>query len=324
MSRYYVAADGGGSKLQAILYDENLRIIRHSRTSGVNIRFKPVDIVRANVENMIKDLLQGNGEVPPITEIEAADLCIVGARDIVKEALSRFATVREIYWHGEPVVALAAAMKTSGAVALSGTGSDAFVVRDGKSLISIGGWGPLLGDEGSGYEIGLKTIKAAIYSLDGRGPKSALYDLVMEKWTLSSLWDIIAHLAGNPEVRHEVASAAALCARAAAEGDSVALGIYEHAAMELSLQVRTAIEARRDDWNGSLVIVGGAWKGCAHMFEVFKHQIELAYPMATIEKPLFEPVAGCVVLRCLREGLSQEEIRINMTQGFKDFLYSEA
>lgn len=320
MSRYYIAADGGGSKLQMILYDDDLRIIRHSRVAGVNTLFKPADLVKANVEGMIKDLLQGLA----ITEIEAADLCLVGAQDIVKEALSRFAKVREIYHHGEPIVALAAAMKTSGAVALSGTGSDAFVVRDGKSLVSIGGWGPLLGDEGSGYDIGLKTIKAAIYAHDSRGPKSALYNLVMEKWNLSNLWELVTYLAGNPDARHEIASAATLCAKAAAAGDQVALDIYENAAMDLFLQARTAIELRREDWNGSVVIVGGAWKGCAHMFEVFKHQIEQAFPTATVEKPLLEPVAGCVVIRCLREGIPLTEIQKRMTQSFKDYLYSEA
>ena len=268
--------------------------------------------------------MQGQNGEPPITEIAAADLCLVGSEGIVKDALSRFAVVQELHFHGEPIVGLAAAMKTSGAVALSGTGSDAFLVRDGQRLTAVGGWGPLLGDEGSGYDIGLNTIKAAIYSHDGRGPKTMLYDLVMKKWKLSNLWEIVTHLAGNPEVRHEVASAATLCSRAASEGDSVALGIYERAAMVLSLQARTAIEARRNDWNGNVVIMGGAWKGSPHMFNVFKRQIELAYPTATVEKPLFEPVAGCVVLRCLREGLSMDEIRNNMTQSFSDFLYTEA
>jgi N-acetylglucosamine kinase-like BadF-type ATPase len=146
----------------------------------------------------------------------------------------------------------------------------------------------------------------------------------MEKWNLSQLWDLVSYLACNPDARHEIASAAPLCAKAASAGDQVALGIYENAAMDLFIQARTAIELHREDWNGCLVIAGGAWKGCAHMFEVFKHQIELAYPKSTVEKPLFEPVAGCVVLRCLREGLSLTEIKERMTQSFKDFLYSEA
>lgn len=322
MSRYYVAADGGGSKLQAILYDENLRIIRRGRVAGVNTLFKPVDVVRANVEGMLKELLQGQGGESPITEIEAADLCLVGAGDIVREALSRLATVKGLHFHSEPVVGLAAALKTDGAVALSGTGSDAFLVRNGQVLAAVGGWGPLLGDEGSGYEIGLNAIKAAIYSHDGRRPKSMLYDLVMEKWNLTNLWGIVTHLAGNPDARHEVASAAVLCAKAANAGDRVALRIYEHAALEMSIQTRGVIESRREDWDGTVVIMGGAWKGCPRMFDVFRHEIELTYLGASVEKPLYEPVVGCAVLRCLREGLPIEAIREHLAREFQEFQYT--
>ena len=323
MPRYYVAADGGGSKLQMILYDENLRVVRRGRVAGVNTLFKPVDVVRANVEGMVRELLQGGEGDDPITEIAAADFCLVGAGDIVREALSRLARVENLSFHSEPVVGLAAALKTDGAVALSGTGSDAFLVRNGQVLSAVGGWGPLLGDEGSGYEIGLNALKAAIYSHDGRRPKSMLYDLVMEKWNLSNLWGIVTHLAGNPDARHEVASAALLCAKAANAGDKVALRIYEHAALELSLQTRSVIETNRDDWNGSVVIMGGAWKGCPRMFDVFTHEIELTYPGARVEKPVFEPVVGCAVLRCLRDGLTMEKIQQDLRQGFQDFLYRD-
>ena len=126
MPKYYVAADGGGSKLQAVLYDENFHIIRQGRVAGVNTLFKPVDTVRANVDGMIQALLQGNDGKPLVTEIAAADLCLVGAGDIVREALNRFARVEQMFFHSEPIVGLAAALKTDDVVTLSGTGSDAF------------------------------------------------------------------------------------------------------------------------------------------------------------------------------------------------------
>ncbi len=320
-TKYYIAADGGGSKLQAILYDENLRVVRTGRVAGVNTLFKPADGGRANVEGMVKELLQGGAGDTPITEIAAADLCLVGGGDIMQNALSQFGRVEQIHFHGEPQIGLGAALKANGAVALSGTGSDAFFVKDGQVLSSVGGWGPLLGDEGSGYEIGLNAIKAAIYSCDGRKQKSMLYDLVMEKWNLNRLWDIVTHLARNPDARHEVASAAVLCAKAANAGDRAALRIYEHAALELFSQTRCAIEPCREAWDGTVVIMGGAWKGCPRMFEIFKHEMELLYPEAKVRKPIFEPVVGCAVLRCLRDGLSIEDIRDDLTRGFQEFLY---
>ena len=315
MPTYYVAADGGGSKLQAILYDENLQIRKTGRVAGVNTLYKPADTVKANVESMMAELLEGiDGDL-------YADLCLLGAKDVMEEALHRFGSVREVRFYSEPAVGLAAAFRTSGAVALSGTGSDAFFLQDGTLRTAVGGWGPLLGDEGSGYDIGLNAIKAAIYSYDGRKEKSVLYDLVMEKWGLSNLWGIVTHLAGNPDARHEVASAATLCAKAAHAGDKTALRIYERAALDMSLQTRTVIEANREEWDGTVVIMGGAWKGHPRMFEVFKSEIELIYPQATVTTPLFEPVVGCVVLRCLREGMSPDSLREPLMQGFAPFRY---
>ena len=57
------------------------------------------------------------------------------------------------------------------------------------------------------------------------------------------------------------------------------------------------------------------------MFEVFRNEMQLIYPEATVSLPVFEPVVGCVVLRCMQDGRSVEEIRERLTAGFAEFLY---
>lgn len=313
---YYLAADGGGTKLQTVLYNSDLRVVRTGRVAGVNTLYKPVDVVRENVESMMTDLLRDlDGAVA------AADLCMMGAREVVEAVLRKANPACDIRFHSEPNVGLAACLKTEGAVALSGTGSDAFLVRAGERFNAVGGWGPLLGDEGSGYDIGLNAIKAAIYSYDGRKEKSMLYDLVMENWSLQNLWEIVTHLAGNPDARHEVASAAKLCSKAAHAGDKTALRIYERAALELTLQARTVIDLHRDQWDGTVVVMGGAWKGHPRMFEVFKKEMELVYPEAKVSLPFFEPVVGCAVLRLLEQGRTADELIRPLQDGFSQFLY---
>ena len=323
-TKYYLAADGGGSKLHAILYDENLHVIRTGKTAGVNTIFKPAEVVRENINRMICELLRGNGDSEPITEIAAADLCVVGGEEtkhIIEEALRQNAVVGQIDHYHEPEIGAAAALKQDCVVALSGTGSDAFFVKDGKVVSSVGGWGPLLGDEGSGYDIGLNALKAAIYSFDGRRKKTVLYDMIMEKWKLTSLKEIIFRFADNPDARHEIASTARLCSEAAKAGDEVAIRIYENAAVELFRLTRAMIELYRENWNGSVVIMGGAWKGYDGMFEHYRQMLTAMYPDVKIEKPLFEPVVGCAVIRRRLEGSSAEDIREDLIREFKDYLY---
>lgn len=312
---YHLAADGGGSKLQAVLYDGQFRILRTGRVAGVNTLFKPVETVRADIHAMVSELLAG--EVPSLASV---DLCMVGAGNLMREALESHCEVKELHFHAEPVVGLAAALRTEGAVALSGTGSDAFFVKDGVTRLSVGGWGALLGDEGSGYDIGLRTLKAAIYAYDGRGEPTLLLDMVMEKWGFDRLWDMVGYLSGNPNSRHEIASAARLTARAAAEGDRVAIRIYEQAALEMVHQTRTVIDRHRAEWDGTTVTMGGAWKGSNVMFRIFKQELELLYPEARVRGPLYEPVVGCVVRRCLRDGMPMEEIETRLKDNFSSFL----
>ena len=57
MAKYYIAADGGGSKLQAVLYDESLHVVRTVRVAGVIPFFKPVETVRENIQAMKTALL---------------------------------------------------------------------------------------------------------------------------------------------------------------------------------------------------------------------------------------------------------------------------
>lgn len=314
--KYYLAADGGGSKLQVVLYDGCYNVIREARIAGVNTLFKPVSDVRRNVDGMMAELLDGlDGR------IAWADISMLGAADVVIGALRRHNADVDINIVEEPVTGLLAALITEGIVALSGTGSDVFFIKDGKILTTIGGWGPLLGDEGSGYDIGLQALRAAIYSDDGRGERSVLRDMIIEKWGLERLWDIVTRLAGNPDARHEVASVAAICSEAAYKGDRVALGIYERAAQDMFLAVKTAANRHLNEWNGSVAVMGGAWKGHPCMLESFTDLVREAYPCATVYHPVFEPVIGCAIYRALRSGKEISDIREPLISGFSKFLY---
>ena len=316
--RYYIAADGGGSKLHAILYDDTFRVHRSLRTVGVNTVFKPEDVVRDNIVSLLNHLTEDlDGPV------EAADICLVGARELGLDIFSQHPLIKEVVSRSEPVVGMAAALKDQGVLSLSGTGSDTFFIMGGQTLDYVGGWGPLLGDEGSGYDIGLNAIKAAIYSHDGRKAPTMLYDLIMDAWKLESLWDVVHRLANNPDARHEIASVAVLCAKAAALGDPAAIRIYEHAALEMSRQAATVIERAGNDWDGSVTIMGGAWKGYPRMFDIFKQEITLRYPSAVVTKPYFEPVVGCAVLRFQENGYRLDELLTPMQEGFAALRYPQ-
>lgn len=314
-NRFYLAADGGGSKLQAVLYDENFDVIRTGIMSGSNVMFKPVEETKAEIDRLLDSLLDG------VSALTSVDVCLVGSEGYFQESLQRRCRVEGLHTYSEPCMGLAAAFCDSGALALSGTGSDAFLIKDGKVLVYVGGWGPLFGDEGSGYDIGLSSIKAAIYAYDCRRPPTVLTDMIIEKFDLNSLWDIVSRMNRNPNARYEIASVAKLTAKAAEQGDSVAILIYRHAAHEMALQAITAIRRAYADWNGKLVLMGGAWKGSSVMAKAFESEVKQVYPEAKMLLPVYDPVIGCVILRALREGMRMEEIQARLQGKFDMYLY---
>lgn len=300
---YYIAAEGGGTKLLTVLYDEQFHIICTARTTGTNAVYRRPGDIEASMEKMTEELLDDR---PDIREIQRLDMSLVGNGGLLADVLRRHVTLKEFRQYGEGEVALAAAGVISGIVAQSGTGSDAFLIQPGVDE-RIGGWGPLLGDEGSGYDIGLMCLKAAIFAEEGRGPDTVLLPMVMENFKLSQLWDLVHVVSDTSDVRRTVGSAALLVARAAGQGDAVALDIYDRAARAMAHQVLTALGRIQGDLQGPVVTSGGAWKGHRRMFDTFTAAVHDAYPKVPVIFPDFEPVAGCIFLRLLDEGRTVEE-----------------
>ena len=317
--KYYIAADGGGSKLSAILYDENFNVIRHCKLTGVNSTFKPVESVRENLSCMLTSLLCDD-----IKEVEAADLCLVCSANVWEPIIKGDPRIKSVTHRSEVFIALGAAFLREGIVALSGTGSDCFMVKDGKQIGFVGGWGPLLGDEGSGYDIGLRAIKAALKDIDGRGEKTSLSQMLLDRWHTNDIIKVIISLSEDPEYRHRVASFATFAGRAATEGDKVAQDIYHYAADEMLYQTATLINRFSDQWDANVVIMGGAWKGYSGMLDRYRRKLEHMFHSARVIEPIFEPVVGCAVLRAFENGKTRSEIEAIITRGFADFLYKKS
>ena len=132
--RYYVAADGGGTKLLAVLYDGEGNVLRSGKTHGTNGLFRPREVMLAEAEVLAAQLIP-----PEVKEIAAVDFSIVGDSSLFLDAIRRRASVGLTRSHGEGHVALASAGVRYGIAAQAGTGSDAFLIQPDKNL-GVGGW----------------------------------------------------------------------------------------------------------------------------------------------------------------------------------------
>ncbi len=315
---YYIAADGGGSKLLVVLYDENFHILRALGTGGTNESFKPREQIEREIETLAENLFKGLPE--EVNTIDSLDLSIVGDTKLLADSFGKYRKIKEMHSYSEGEAALGACGEKYGVVAQAGTGSDAFLVEPDESF-TVGGWGALLGDEGSGYDIGLNSLKAAIYAFDGRGPYTALLPMILEKWRLEKPWDMVKKLVDDPDYRKTVASVTPLAANVANDSDPVALQIFENAGHALALQVLTAIRRYQKPIEGPVVLSGGAWKGCRAMADAFKSDLSKEYPGLPVRFPIFEPLVGSIVLGADRRGISFSSIENTLKTEFSAYLY---
>lgn len=141
-----------------------------------------------------------------------------------------------------------AAAEPWGVVLIAGTGSLALARPRGMALTAdttadrCGGWGPLLGDEGSGYAIALQALKAAMRAADGRGPPTILHDAFLRRFAADRAADLVARVHAEDVGRREIAAAAREVLAAADMGDPVAVAIVTTAAADLAAHVRTLVD----------------------------------------------------------------------------------
>ena len=312
---YYIAADGGGNKLTAIVYDDEFNIVSKEVGGATNPLYRSQESINSELENMSEKLLSG------IPEIELADTSISGDVGVFDAVLNRHARIRRIRHHDGGAVMLASACgERMGIVTYSGTGSISFLIEPGIHD-AIGGWGDILGDEGSGTYIGMKALNAAIWSYDGRGKKTSLEQIIPREWRLNHMYELTSKVYTDVDRRRRLASAALLCAEAARGGDEVALYIYERAAHHLAHMTNTLLSRRGGIGKNNIVVSGGAWKGPDIMFDSFCSEIRKVYPDAVIRRPVFEPVVGNVILRLIYEGRRKEDFWDVLKEKFSDYLY---
>jgi N-acetylglucosamine kinase len=186
---------------------------------------------------------------------------------------------------------------TVGVVAVAGTGSIVFGRNAAGQEARSGGWGYILGDEGSGYAIGLAGLRAFCRAADGRGPATLLTQRVCEAYELAAPAGLVSLVYGGGWGPPEIAAVAPLVVGAAGNGDAVAQAILADAGAELALAVQRVVRRLALDAAAfPLVISGGVWASAPSLVAAFTRAVHAFAPGAAVAPPREEPVMGAVML----------------------------
>jgi N-acetylglucosamine kinase-like BadF-type ATPase len=137
---------------------------------------------------------------------------------------------------GDEEIALDAAFGGApGVLVVAGTGANAVGRCRSGVMVHAGGWGPVVGDEGSGTWIGLEAIRAGLRARD-RGIDTCLLEEVQRFWGLEDLAELVAM--ANQRPRPDFGELAMVVAECAERRDTLAISVLERAGEELAAQVR--------------------------------------------------------------------------------------
>jgi N-acetylglucosamine kinase-like BadF-type ATPase len=195
------------------------------------------------------------------------------------------------------IALVAGAGSSPGVVVISGTGAIAYGVSHHGVAARAGGWGPTLGDEGSGYWIGRRALAAVMRDVDGRGPQTDLARLVLHHLSLSRPEELVAEVYHQPQARRTIASLGTVVDGARADGDPVAIDIMGQAADELALAAASVIS--RLDMRGEqfpILLAGGMLRESVWLSTEVRRRMAEVAPRAIVGPLTHEPAIGAVRL----------------------------
>jgi len=289
--------DAGGTKTVCYLADENGRLLGEGRSGGANLKAEG----ELGVEKVLHTVMdQAIGERQ--REVAAICLGMAGAdRDdeqaLVRDIMRRIGARARVVVVNDALVALVAGIGDGpGVVIISGTGSIAYG-RSADRAARAGGWGHVLGDEGSGYWIGRQALRAVARGAAGRGPATSLTPRVLNHFAGARPADLIAEVYDRQLPHHALAQIARLVQQARDEGDEVATQILEQAAHELVRAARSVVERLSMQREAvQFVLAGGVFTGVPWLAEELKRRLPATAPRGQVKRLEVEPAMGAVRL----------------------------
>src|SRR5687768_5101972 len=239
---HVLGIDAGGTKTVCLLANERGEVLAQARASGANLQV----MGEFGVEKILHRVMEETVDDNDVT-LDAVCLGIAGVdrpRDAqtIKDIMRRIGRKTRTVVVNDALVALVAgAGDHAGVVIVAGTGSIAYGRDSAGRAARAGGWGYLLGDEGSGFWIGRRALSAIVRAADGRGPATQLAELVMASLNLVRPSDLVRETYYRDLRRTAIAGLAPLVQQATDNGDAVAAEILKQAAAELTAAAASVI-----------------------------------------------------------------------------------
>lgn len=288
---FIAGVDGGGTKTRVVCASPDGRIVDTAMFGPFNLNSIGPERFRALLRELCA-YLNGLGRCRALC-IGSAGISNGEMGRLVEEEM-RQGGIENWKLVGDQVIALNGALSGEAGIALiAGTGSICFGKNAAGEYARSGGWGHLIGDEGSGYALGRDALAAVARAWDGWGEQTLLTDLLARDWKLDDQKKIISYTYGGDKSR--IAALAPVVERAAEEKDPVALGIIADNAVKMTGLVG-AVARRLGLKSGKVAMLGGLLEHPSGLRAAFLAEMRARYPELICTLPEQDAAAGALML----------------------------
>ncbi|MFA6469608.1 MAG: BadF/BadG/BcrA/BcrD ATPase family protein [Bacteroidota bacterium] len=311
---YIIGIDGGGSKTHAIIADQRGTILAEHFAGPSNFHIVGVEKASETIFALIEMCCDSVGCKAQHVDSVICGLAGAGRIDdqkrmtvgIKKRAGLEKIVLKSIVIESDARIALEGAFKGgAGIILIAGTGSIAFGKDSRGRIHRVGGWGRVIGDEGSGYAIGRMGLTAVTRQLDGRGEKTRLSLLIAQEFGMTGHLEIIQNVYRDS---FDIASVAPLVMKAAKKNDAVCKAIIENAVIELAWHIQVAAEklssssSKKVKEKIRVSFIGGLIANDTILSRLLTVYLDENFPVIEIIPPAASPAYGAIVL-----GLSKKK-----------------
>jgi len=298
--KYLIGIDSGGTKSELTAYDLNdapiFNLIGGFGNPAVNL-----DKTVNNLISLIYDCVNELGrEECQFIAVGMAGVETGNYAELIKKYVEGAFVIKTIVLNDAEMACKAYFGDKDGILAISGTGSSCFAQKDGAGEM-VGGWGHILGDEGSGYHTVLNVIKNIVYKYDRALPFDDLSKAVMEEIGGSTRSDIINFIYNNE--KNKIAALFPIISDYAEKGDAYATMLLENAGKYLAELTSVAYKKKNFKGTAKIGLKGGVFHNSSIMLSAFKDEIKKRLDSYDIiEEDISTTKAVCNIFKIEKEG----------------------
>lgn len=297
--RFVVGVDGGGTKTVALVGTERGRVLGRGESGSSNYRnVGPRAASRAIRASVIE--AQRHAGLSGKAEIAIVALAAVDSdKDrLVAERFVRAAKIarKNLVVHDSMAALHAATQGGPGIIIISGTGCVAAGINKSGRYFRASGWGYIVDDQGSAYDIGRRALQSAFRAIDGRAPKTRLVSAFLREFRVNRLEDALGRIYSKEFGVEDIAGLASIVAEAASH-DRVSRKILNDAGIALAEAACTvAKRLKMTNDHFTIALVGGTFNAGKSLIDPLRRRIAQECPKARVKRLKIEPATGALSL----------------------------